>query len=120
LFYFFTDGPDTVSITPTTSKYTEQIGDNIGPVNCSADCNPACSYTWSRTGSSPLILNNLQKTDSGDYVCTATNSQGNKKSPTINVDVQCKIILSNILKSLGCPTSLKGDNDLNILLIYRQ
>ncbi|XP_033758256.1 hemicentin-1-like [Pecten maximus] len=55
----------------------------ISDVRCSADCRPACTYTWSRSGTyytNPLSLSVATRTNAGQYTCTARNtvSQGIK------------------------------------------
>jgi len=71
---------------------------------CSANCSPDCSYGWSKevtnwlgTRSSQFQLNNVQKTDSGEYLCTANNTQGEKRSPIITIDVICKNSFNSFL-----------------------
>lgn len=47
----FTDGPEQLIFTPKPNlnkydKFTVNEGDVVGPIFCSADCNPPCNVTW--------------------------------------------------------------------------
>ena len=69
--------PSGVSITryPDHQVYSE--GDNV-LLNCTADGNPPPSITWRKVNdylsvtNSVLVLNNIQLTDAGEYICTAS------------------------------------------------
>ncbi|XP_033758281.1 lachesin-like [Pecten maximus] len=84
--------PSTVSLTPSTVTYTPTEGQTIPTITCSADCNPACTYSWTKEGQSittgsGLQLNNIQRGQGGVYRCTASNGHGSDVSVTINVIV---------------------------------
>ncbi|XP_063442082.1 hemicentin-1-like [Mytilus trossulus] len=87
-------GPGQVNIEPNTLIYTvtETTGE-IGPITCTAECNPNCSMSWTvpniRSGAlSVLHLQNIDRNQAGSYMCTATNNYGNKTSSTVSVIVE--------------------------------
>lgn len=90
-----TDGPSTIELKPATDMYevTEAIG-NVGPIMCTADCKPTCTMAWSRPNLSDINLANLylekiDRSQAGNYKCTATNTIASKSS-IITVVVNCK------------------------------
>ncbi|XP_063442083.1 hemicentin-1-like [Mytilus trossulus] len=87
-------GPEQVNIEPNTLIYTvtETTG-NIGPITCTAECNPNCSMSWTgpniRNGASSVFyLQNIDRNQAGNYMCTATNKYGSKTSSTVSVIVE--------------------------------
>ena len=50
ILHLFIDKPDKVSISPepnlNNGKLIVKEKENIGPYNCSADCNPPCTIIW--------------------------------------------------------------------------
>lgn len=91
-----TDGPRQVVIYPTTSNYTRnETLDGVGPINCTANCQPACTSTWNGPNLPPgttsvLSLPNISRTQAGNYQCTARNNVSSLISATIYVVVYCK------------------------------
>ncbi|XP_033758283.1 hemicentin-1-like [Pecten maximus] len=77
-------GPgDSVVFDPPQDSVDIIENQTISDVRCSADCRPACTYTWSRSGTdytNPLSLSVATRTNAGQYTCTARNtvSQGTK------------------------------------------
>ncbi|XP_041373026.1 hemicentin-2-like isoform X2 [Gigantopelta aegis] len=71
------DGPGNITFNPSPpAKVIE--GANV-TVNCTADCVPPCSYSWTLenkpVGSTSLLaLKNIGKKEAGVYMCTATNT----------------------------------------------
>ncbi|XP_063442047.1 carcinoembryonic antigen-related cell adhesion molecule 6-like [Mytilus trossulus] len=89
-------GPKQVIIEPNTLIYTitETTG-KIGPITCTAGCNPNCSMSWTgptiRSGAlSVLHLQNIDRNQAGSYMCTATNNYGSKASSSVSVIVECE------------------------------
>ncbi|XP_052806690.1 carcinoembryonic antigen-related cell adhesion molecule 5-like [Mya arenaria] len=89
-------GPDTVSLSPSTTSYTVTEGNTIPAITCSAICYPACTYTWSRSGvtvssTAKLDLGQAERAEAGSYMCQARNpgSGRSKNGPTVNVSVKC-------------------------------
>ncbi|XP_041346965.1 CD166 antigen homolog, partial [Gigantopelta aegis] len=86
-------GPDSVQLN-TTSPLTVKEGEDVA-VSCEAtNCSPSCSFKWmfksqSKSTSSVLSLNNIQRSAAGDYTCTARNTNTQKSlDKTITLDVQ--------------------------------
>jgi len=87
---FKTVPPTIVTLSPYESTYLLRAGDSLGPITCSAECSPNCSYFWSRMEQSELLIANIQPSQDGEYTCNATNALGTSSSPPIFVEVQCK------------------------------
>lgn len=87
------DGPDNVTIIPTSSA----IENKPFQLLCSASCNPVCqSYSWyyngrwGDQGTKILKFHYLSKGDSGNYRCRVTDYFGATESEYYTVIVQCK------------------------------
>ena len=95
-YYNSTDGPRQVVIHPTTSNYTRnETLDRVGPINCTANCQPSCTSTWNGRNLPPdttsvLSLANINRNQAGNYQCTASNNISSFISATIYVVVNCK------------------------------
>uniref|UniRef100_A0AAQ4PE07 Ig-like domain-containing protein n=1 Tax=Gasterosteus aculeatus aculeatus TaxID=481459 RepID=A0AAQ4PE07_GASAC len=83
-----------VSVSPSAGMLE---GDSV-TLTCSADANPAVSYTWYKEDgtSDPrllseepqLVFSSIQSSDSGNYSCTAENQLGRKTSDFISINVK--------------------------------
>ncbi|XP_021339867.1 carcinoembryonic antigen-related cell adhesion molecule 5-like [Mizuhopecten yessoensis] len=87
------DGPSTVRLTPSTTSYTPIEGQTLPTVTCSSDCNPVCTYSWTKDGQSPtagsdLQLTNIQRGQTGVYRCAASNGYGSRTSSDVTVTVK--------------------------------
>ncbi|XP_069119316.1 peroxidasin homolog [Argopecten irradians] len=87
-------GPSTVHLTPSTVTYTPTEGQTIPTITCSADCNPACTYSWTKDGQSyttgsGLQLTNTQRGQTGVYRCTSSNVHGSAATVDASVTVYC-------------------------------
>ncbi|WAR04386.1 HMCN2-like protein [Mya arenaria] len=76
------NGPDSVSLSPSTANYTVTERDNLAAITCSTTCYPACTYTWSRSevnisSTAKLILSEIERSEAGSYICTARNPDSN-------------------------------------------
>ena len=74
----------------TNNQLTQQV-------RCSADCLPACTYTWylaSRRldtgGDGRLMIEDLTRADAGTYTCHADNGVGRRRVRELRVDVECE------------------------------
>ncbi|XP_041379618.1 V-set and immunoglobulin domain-containing protein 10-like 2, partial [Gigantopelta aegis] len=70
-------GPDSVTFSPPPPGDVTEGRDLT--VNCSADCNPPCNYSWTLgtqqiSSSSLLTLTYINRTQAGVYTCTANNT----------------------------------------------
>ena len=75
--------------------YTLNETENLNEIQCTADCVPVCTMTWSgpklpANTTSVLSIQNINRTQAGNYQCTASNDVSNKTSIVVNVDVKCK------------------------------
>ncbi|XP_033726619.1 uncharacterized protein LOC117316202 isoform X2 [Pecten maximus] len=68
------NGPSTVSLTPPTVTYTPTEGQTIPTITCSTDCNPVCTFIWTKDGQSYTTGSGLQLTNiqlsQGGGACT--------------------------------------------------
>ena len=82
-------------ITPSTQSYTFKETESLNQIQCTADCLPNCTMTWSGSNlpagtTSVLSLQNINRNQAGSYQCTASNDVSSKTSVVVNVVVQCK------------------------------
>ncbi|XP_063442589.1 carcinoembryonic antigen-related cell adhesion molecule 20-like [Mytilus trossulus] len=87
-------GPDTMALDPAYSVIERREGSSIGPINCSADCEPVCNFGWiypdgQAEDGNVLPRHNLQKTNTGQYKCKASNKIGTDQK-IVTVTVTCK------------------------------
>ncbi|KAK3097180.1 hypothetical protein FSP39_007178, partial [Pinctada imbricata] len=95
------DNPSYLIYEPSQASYELQIGDHLGPINCSADCNPECEYYWSTpTGRITGRLLNISITSpiqGGEYACHAWNVNYDWSSEPLHVDSKyCFLIMIRI------------------------
>ena len=84
-----------VIITPSTPSYTLKETEHLNQIQCTADCKPNCTMTWSGPNlpdvtTSVLNLHNIKRNQAGNYQCTASSDVSIKTSVVIHVVVQCK------------------------------
>ena len=77
-------------------------------LSCYASGNPEPTISWTKDGSAigsnsrisllgnnkQLTITNVNRTDSGEYRCVASNKLGNDTSNAATVDVKCKYIVN--------------------------
>jgi hypothetical protein len=111
----FIDGPESsVTFTPTDESITKVVGQSLGPIVCSAQCNPRCQFLWIKTDGSvvdgsSLEIPSLSKNDHGIFTCHAGNGYGNNATQNLNVTVNCKyltfntilLLAKNVMKRIG-------------------
>jgi hypothetical protein len=84
-----------VIIRPSIQSYTLKETENLNQIQCTADCIPVCTMTWSGPNlpvgtTSVLNLHNISRNQAGNYQCAVSNSISSKTSVVLNVVVQCK------------------------------
>ena len=97
----YTDGPESISLTPSVTSRTIDEGDDLGSIECNAACYPECTYVWRKqyqnnTVSRNNVLtigNNVRREKAGRYTCTATNANragSPTDTTTFDVFIRCK------------------------------
>jgi hypothetical protein len=102
-----------VIIMPSTQSYTLNETENLNHIQCTADCKPVCTLTWSGPNlpagtTSVLDLQNINRNQTGNYQCTASNDVSSKTSVVVNVVVKCKYYISTIIYHKVCILTTKG------------
>ena len=103
---FTIDGPETVTLSPSTTAYFVTEGDTIPFINCTVSCRPQCTFMWTGPNvpdgtTNDLYLQDLSRNQKGTFNCTATNVVGSKMSSNVVVDVRCKLYYIKFTK-LNC------------------
>jgi hypothetical protein len=98
---YFSDGSNIVIITPSSQSYTLKETENLNQIQCTADCKPVCTMTWSGPNlpsdtTSVLNLQNINRNQTGNYQCTTSNAISSKTSVVVNVVVHCKYYIGTI------------------------
>uniref|UniRef100_A0A8C6WHJ8 Ig-like domain-containing protein n=1 Tax=Neogobius melanostomus TaxID=47308 RepID=A0A8C6WHJ8_9GOBI len=81
MVHYFSDGPDSVQI---SGPMEVQEGSTL-KLSCSAESVPTAKYTWTKNGttlvqSHEYTKDNIISSDSGEYICGATNDITTKSS----------------------------------------
>ena len=102
VFLFIVRVAPQITTQPHAGSVTE--GDNV-TLSCNASGNPVPTISWTRDGSlvssgdqrigfeagnRQLTITNVNRADSGEYLCVADNSEGNDTSNATTLDVKCK------------------------------
>ena len=94
----FTDGPDRPVLSPSAKSVNITEGSKLGPIVCSVNCHPNCSYAWKQktgnrlSGISSLEIYNITRQQSGTYRCRVNhpNDTSRYKKTNVMVTVHCK------------------------------
>lgn len=84
-------GPDNMALDPADTIIKRREGSSIGPLKCSADCEPVCNFEWIYPDGKKVVGNILpqhilQKKNDGQYKCKASNKIGtDEKIVTVTV-----------------------------------
>jgi hypothetical protein len=104
---FFIDGPgSSISFNPAHESITKVLGQSLGPIVCSAQCNPPCQFHWikpdgSVIDGSNIEISSLSKNDHGTFTCHAGNGYGNNATKNLEVTVSCKYLMFNTILLLA-------------------
>ena len=99
---YFTDGPKIAAINDKTPTEDTDV-----TITCTVDSVPTPTIIWwikpdgSRDDNNPLVLNNINRNEAGDYRCHASNtltlsdtgSVVRTAQESFNIDVMCKFNL---------------------------
>ncbi len=98
-------------------------GEPITPVQCTADCNPQCVYTWigpdgTITGNSELLIPAIPRSQAGQHRCEASNSVSSQtQSLTITVhyppDVSVSVSPDSVLEGQTVTVVCTADSNPN-------
>ena len=91
-----------VIITPSSQSYKLNETKNLKQIQCIANCKPICTMTWNGPNipagtTSVLNLQNINRNQTGNYQCTASNVVSSKTSVVVNVVVQCKYYIGTTI-----------------------
>jgi hypothetical protein len=95
-----------VSFNPADQSITKIMGQRLGPIPCSAQCNPQCQFHWIKPNGTvvdgpKLEIPSLSKNDHGIFTCHTGNGYGNNAAKNLNVTVNCKCIFMIIYFELN-------------------
>ena len=115
--YSIVTDPPEITVHPVAGPKTEGVDVLL---SCDAVGNPVLTISWTRNGSpvdssdssritfSPdkkqFTIRNVNRTDSGEYRCVASNELGNATSSAAILDVQCKngVVLLKFVRFIHC------------------
>ena len=101
--FYCLDGPgSSVSFNPADESITKIHGQSVGPVVCSAKCNPPCQFYWIKpdgtvVDGSNLTIPNMSKNDHGTFTCHSGNGYGNNATKNLLLTVNCKYLILNTI-----------------------
>ena len=89
-----------MTFTPAEESITKVLGRSLGPIVCSAQCNPPCQFYWIKTdgtviNGANLTIPSLSKNNHGIFTCHTGNGYGNNATKNLNVIVNCKYLMFN-------------------------
>ena len=97
--FYCLDGPgSSISFNPVDESITKIQGQSVGPIVCSAQCNPPCQFYWIKPDGSVvdgpnLEILSLSKYDHGTFTCHTGNSYGNNATKNLLLTVKCKYLM---------------------------
>jgi hypothetical protein len=93
------DGPgSSISFNPADESITKNQGQSLGPIVCSAECNPPCQFYWIKpdgtvVDGSNLDIPILSKNDHGTFTCYTGNGYGNNGTKNLQLTVNCRCLI---------------------------
>ena len=91
-----------MTFTPADELITNVLGQSLGPIVCSAQCNPPCQFHWIKpdgtvVDGSTLEIPSLTKNEHGTFTCHAGNGYDNNAATNLIVTVSCKYLMVNTI-----------------------
>ncbi|CAG2227892.1 unnamed protein product [Mytilus edulis] len=89
-------GPDNVMLKPGHKNLNVTKGNTLGPINCTAKCNPKCLFKWrlNRTetfedvlSSETLVVTNIKENQTGIYSCLVVHPLNRTRLQRTNISV---------------------------------
>ncbi|KAH3701055.1 hypothetical protein DPMN_076038 [Dreissena polymorpha] len=107
---YFTDGPDSLTMSPSSISYTMIEGESMNNIICSATCYPEqCTFIWTKSGvetsisnTGVLSLGSLQRRDAGIYTCTVRNPGSNATASSQGIEVLVRCMLKECYIYILC------------------
>jgi hypothetical protein len=85
-------------LNPTDESITKVLGQSLGPIVCSVQCNPPCQFHWIKfdgtvVDGSNLEIESLSKNDHGSFTCHVGNDFDNNGTKRLLLTVNCKYLI---------------------------
>ena len=101
-----------MTFTPADESITTVIGQSLGPIVCSAQCNPPCQFHWIKPdgtviNGSNLATSILSNNDHGTFTCHTGNGYGNNATQNLHVNVNTLmfnvilLLAKSVMKRIG-------------------
>ncbi|XP_076111835.1 nephrin-like [Mytilus galloprovincialis] len=98
-------GPDNVMLEPGHTALNVTKGNILGPINCTATCNPKCLFEWrlNRTGNfvlsnETLVVANIKENQAGIYRCLVVHPLN--RTRRLRTDISVNVQYSPKIESL--------------------
>ncbi|KAJ8316028.1 hypothetical protein KUTeg_006042 [Tegillarca granosa] len=116
------DGPEIVILIPDTKDNVLKVGEKFGPINCSAECNPYCIFSWKFrkpgdtgrreeiTRSNILTIDKITRKNAGEYRCAVRSSDSNTLPQTNTKTIDLNPEIKNITYLLNGSAKLVINN----------
>jgi len=93
-------------LNPADDSITNVLGQSLGPIVCSAQCNPPCQFHWIKpdgtvVDESNLEIPSLSNNYHGTSPCQAGNGYGNNATMNLQLTVNCKCLLITFVTMLS-------------------
>jgi hypothetical protein len=95
LLGYLDESGSTISVSPSEGPFTKIKCQSLGPIICSAQCDPPCHVHWIKSDGivvdgSNLAISRLSSSDHGTCTCHTGNGYGNNATTNIFLTVNCK------------------------------
>jgi len=97
ILILLTDGPDIPVLSPSAKSVTITEGSKLGPIVCSVECHPNCSYVWQHrrtegncfaiSSSQSLEIYNITREQRGKYRCCVNHPNDTSRINRTDVTV---------------------------------